>query len=368
MPKKKQPLAISYSAVLAWRGCEQRYWYEYVENLRPRVTGAPLALGTFIHDYLETFYATARGRNPKTEDARKKIHKKALRSLREKAEEIQSLAETASDLGEDETAHSLLEIPQTTRNIMRAYYRVHGEQDLENHRIVMVERWFQLPIKKDVVLPGKIDLVTENDDGFWLWEHKSTGRIPRADSRFRDLQTLIYVTALEELYSIKVAGIIWNYISTTPPHQPRLLKSGSLSTARSQVTTRELVRAACREHNLDLKPYRPFLRQVEAKERADMFTRYILPVSPSEQILLRDYVFSVNAIEEARNEEGFIPVRNISLPCNWCPFTKLCQAAILGGDTDVLVRKYFTRKTEKKGGDKADGKEDDESEALLEDD
>ena len=194
MPKKS--LSVSYSAALSWRTCEQQYWYRYVENLQPRIAAPPLELGTFIHDYLETFYATANRRKPTTEEARKAVHKKALRELREKATEIEALAKTASDLGADEQAHSLLAIPQTARDIMRAYYRVHGEQDLVDHRIVMVERWFQLPIKKGVVLPGKIDLVTENTDGYWLWEHKSTGRIPRADSRFRDLQTLIYVTAL----------------------------------------------------------------------------------------------------------------------------------------------------------------------------
>lgn len=363
MPKK--PFAVSYSAALSWRTCEAQYWYRYVENIQPRITAPPLALGTFIHDYLETFYATAKRRKPTTEDARRAIHKKALRELSKKAGEIEALAKTASDLGADDQAHTLLAIPQTARDIMRAYYRVHGEQDLMDHRIVMVEQWFQLPIKKGVVLPGKIDLVTENKDGYWLWEHKSTGRIPRADSRFRDLQTLIYVTALEVLYNISVAGIIWNYISTAPPHQPRLLKNGSLSTAKGQTTTRELLRAACKEHELDLKPYRPFLRQVEAKERSDMFTRYTLPVSPSEKVLLRDYVFTVDAIEEARRDKNFCPIRNISLNCNWCPYLKLCQAVILGGDTDVLTRKYFTRKSTQKGGEK-NGKEETEIHELLE--
>ena len=87
-----------------------------------------------------------------------------------------------------------------------------------------------------------------------------------------------------------------------------------------------------------------------------MFTRYTLPVSPTEKVLLRDYVFTVDAIEEARGDKDFIPIRNISLNCNWCPFLKLCQAVILGGDTDVIMRKDFTKKHDKKGVEK-DGQE-----------
>ena len=357
-------LSISYSAVLDWRTCEQKYWYRYVDKILPRVTAAPLELGTFIHDYLETFYNAAQRQPPKLPDTRRRYHKRALHKMARKSEDIASLAKTASDLGADVEAHSLLAIPDTARNIMRAYYRVWGELDLKTHRVVMVEKWFQLKVKKGIVLPGKIDLVTEDKEGYWLWEHKSTGSIPRVDSRFRDLQTLIYTTALDELYGIKVAGVIWNYIRTKPPGSPKILKNGKLSTAQGQTTTRELVRKAYKDNNEPLN--KVYLRQVEAKERADMFQRYVLPISASERILLRDYVFSVGAIEDARAEEGFIPVRNISLNCNWCPYVKLCQAVILGGDTDVLVRKYFTHKSNKKGGEKEDGKKDDEIEALLE--
>ena len=72
MPKKS--LSVSYSAALSWRTCETQYWYRYVENIQPRIAAPPLELGTFIHDYLETFYAVAKRRKPATEDARKAIH------------------------------------------------------------------------------------------------------------------------------------------------------------------------------------------------------------------------------------------------------------------------------------------------------
>lgn len=361
-----KPLAISYSANKSWLTCQQQYWYRYVDRLKPKVAGAPLELGSFIHDYLEWFYRIGLRQDfVSSPELALKSHKRALRHMREKDAEIELLAKVASGLGQDDDAHALLAIPQTARDIMRAYFRVHGAKDLDTHRIVMVEDEIELPVKDGVVLPGRIDMVTKNPDGFWLWEHKSTGTIPRPDSRFRDLQTLIYATALEEIHDIKVAGIIWNYIHTKPPHMPRLLQRGGLSVA-NQVTTRELVLRAIKKHKLEKKPYLPFLRKVEASERNVMFQRYTLPISPSEQVLLRDYVHSVGDIEAALGDKDFVPIRNIERHCDWCGYKKLCQAVILGGDTDALVRKHFKHDTRKKGGEKKHGKEDDEIQTLLE--
>jgi len=357
-------LSVSYSAVQSWRACEQQYTYRYVDKIRPRVAAAPLELGTLIHDYFEAFYG-AKLKNPSAVDI-EKAHKQAMLRLRGKGKEIKQLAKIASDLGSDEQAHALLDIPQTAERLMRAYFRVHGQFDLEEHRVVMAERWFQLEVKDGVVLPGKIDMVTENSDGYWLWEHKTTGNIPNASSRFRDLQTLLYVVAVEELYQIKPAGIVWNYIHTRPPHPPQLLKNGSLSVAQNQTTTAGLFKQAIKANDQPLKPYRPFLRKLEAKEREQMFPRYTLPISQAEDVLLRDYVQSVNQIQLAYDNPNYIPVRNITQQCEWCPFKKLCHAVVTGGDTDVLMRKYFTRNSGEKGG-KNGSQEEDAIQGLLED-
>lgn len=358
MPKKK--LSVSYSATKTWQDCEQSYWYRYIIKITPKVKSAAPELGTLIHTYLDEFY---RGRLPeRAKMGVEALHITAMRALKRAGANAKRYAQLASDMGMDEDAKALAAIPQIARDLMRAYYRVHGQKDLKQHKIVLVEDMFELPVMKGVVLPGRIDLVTKDKNGYWLWEHKSTGNIPRVDSRFRDLQTLVYAVALEELHGIKIAGIVWNYIHTRPPHEPRLLKNGTLSMAKA-TTTCELVRAASKRHKQDVS--QSYLRKVEAQERNEMFQRFTLPVSASENILMRDYVHTVEDIRAVRADKDYVPIRNISTQCNWCSYVKLCQAVILGGDTDVLMRKYFTHESQEKGGETS-GQEEDEVAALLE--
>ena len=348
-------LSVSYSAVLDVRACEQRYWYRYVDKIKPRVTAAPLELGTLIHDCFEAFYRVGmRDGFEYSDEAFKEAKKAALRALRKSSKEVHSFAALAAALGDETRAHELEAIPETARNLMRAYFRVMGKKDLRNHKIIMVEEWFDWEVKPDVFLPGKIDLVTQDSGGaYWLWEHKTTGNIPRPDSRFRDLQTLIYSAALDELFNIKVAGVIWNYIHTKSPKSPKLLKNGTYSVAKGQTLTRELVLEAAKEApGFEVQPLLDIARR---QERGIMFQRFQLPVSAKENVLLRDYVHSVEQIEVMRSNPQYQPIRNITQQCNWCPFQKLCQAVVLGGDTGALMRKHFTRSS-KKGG-KSSGKE-----------
>ena len=344
-------MRVSYSAVQSWRACEQQYFYSYVDKLKPKLAQAPLELGTLIHNFMEALYSEG------TFDAGKK-------ALKKDAKEVRSMAKLAADLGSDDTANELLAIPRTAKRLMSAYYRVHGKNDLETHRIVMAERWFQLEVKKGIYLPGKIDLITEHDDEYYLWEHKTTGNIPKATSRFSDLQTLLYVVAAQELWDINISNIRWNYIRTTPPHYPTTLKSGRLSVAKNNVTTVGLVKKAIKDGGHDISEYREYLGVVARGERQKGFVRYDLPVPASrEKILLRDYVTSVEQIEDLGKREQ-PPVRNIGRQCDWCGFRKLCQAAVAGGDTDGLIEANFTKKKARKGG--TNGKEENEIKELLE--
>ncbi len=342
-----KPLRVSYSAVQDWRQCQELYSKRHIEQLQPKLRQAAPELGTMIHDYFERYYSAMM--RPSTDP--KVIHRGILKAIMRKYKpEIFSLASLADSLGAEEEAKKLLSLPLTARRLLNAYFRVHGEDDATRHEILAVEHKFELPVDgKYVVLPGKTDLVTRTKDGnVWLWEHKTTGSIPSQGRRFRDLQTLIYKVAVEETLGLGLTGVIWNYIHTTPPHLPSLLKNGTLSTAKNQTTTLGLYRRAIKDTRLDPKKYAAFLRQVERREREVMFPRHTLPLVQSESVLLRDYVASVHEIQLARANRDYIPVRNIAAHCDWCPYVKLCQAAVAGGDTDVLRQRHFKADTRKK--------------------
>lgn len=345
-----KPLRVSYSAVQDWRQCQELYSKRHIERLQPKLRQAAPELGTIIHEYFERYYRRIAepgysGVPPKL------VHNEALEATITKYKpEIRSLASLANNLGAEEEAKKLLSLPLTARRLLTAYFRVHGEDDATRHESLAVERRFELPVDgKSVILPGQIDLVTRTKDGnVWLWEHKTTGSIPSQGRRFRDLQTLIYKVAVEEELGLEVTGVIWNYVHTTPPHPPSILKNGMLSTAKNQTTTLGLYRRAIKDTGLDPKKYAAFLRQIERREREVIFPRHTLPLVQSESVLLRDYVASVHEIQAARSQRDWIPVRNIAAHCDWCPYVKLCQAAVAGGDIDGLRQRHFKENRDKK--------------------
>jgi RecB family exonuclease len=331
-------LRVSYSAVKTWRKCQQAYWYQYVEHLQPKVRQAAPELGSILHDdYFQIYYGLLKRGERVTAS-----HAAAKQALARKQKDVRRLARTAAMVGADDVAASLRGIVPNALVLADAYHRVHKEADAK-HKILLVEEEFELPVRDGIVLPGRIDMVTGKDKDVWLWEHKTTGNVPGQEHRFRDLQTLLYSYAVEELTGRMPAGVIWNYVRTTPPHAPQLLKNGSLSTAKNQTTTLDLYVEAIRANGLALKEYQPFLRHVEQRERQEMFPRYSLPILGSPKVLLRDYANSVEEIAEARAKEKFRPVRNVDIHCGWCPFKALCNAAILGGETAPLKKRFFTR-------------------------
>jgi hypothetical protein len=303
------------------------------------------------------------------------LHEKYLKqTIKEATESFGVMAQVAASLGNDDVAANFQAMPGGIEALLRAYHRVHGIDDMRRHKIIMVETAFELPVMDGIVLPGKIDMVTRTKDGYWLWEHKTTGNVPNQDSRFRDLQTLLYSVAVEELFGIKIEGIVWDYIHTKTPVPPAPLKPKkkdsteveALSIAKGQTTTVELVTEALMKYGLAKKPYEPFLRQVEQREREVMFPRFVLPIVQAENILLRDYVQSVNDIQAAAANPNFIPVRTLAAPCNWCAYLKLCQAALTGGDTDEIKRLHYTEKAiHMKEGD-LHGEDGDDIDELLE--
>ena len=339
-------LKVSYSAIRDQRTCEQKYVYGYVDGLRPKERFAPMELGTVIHDYWERFYGGLSGRRISKQKIAD-LHTKSLKAaVRSHSADLKQMAGIAGDLGAQETAEALLAIIPTTRALMDAYYRNHGATDAANHTPVLLERKCTYRLNDDAVMTGRIDMVTRDERGYWLWENKTTGRIPSEIDRFRDLQTAIYVPAVCQLLDIdqeEIAGIIWNQVQTATPHMPTLNKNGAMS-VKQCVTTEELTLAQIKKAKLDPKVYKEFVGSVLERERTTMFPRYELPLTQDTALLLRDCRTTARRIARLRSRKGPRPVRSMDIHCGWCPFLKLCHAAVTGGDETVLRRVHYTKR------------------------
>ncbi len=344
-------LRASNSTILDWRDCEQRYWYRYVKRLQPKVEdAAPLHLGRVLHTYLERYYAGLKAGEPPDE-----AHGLALAEILTMYEgELNQLSDLAAAAGQEDLARELADLVPRATILAIAYYRVHGLEDAERHEVLYTEVKFDVPVKDGVVLPGRIDLVTRDrtTGDLVLWEHKSTKRIPRQQRRLCDLQTLLYHVALEIMSGDKADRVLWNYINTAPPHAPKLLKKAPwISQAKDQCTTAELYVKALRdnaelleEKGLGADDFVEAVANVRERERVTMFPRFEMPVLARADVVLRDYLSTVVAIERAHADPDFIPVRNVGYDCDWCPFGPLCAAVITGGSEKREIKKRFTVK------------------------
>ncbi len=137
-----EQIRLSFSAASDWRSCQQRYWYRYQERLRPIIESAAPTLGRVLHDFLAEYYGALQ-RQKKTNAP--VAYRKATKALRAKDEELQKLAWAARTGGSPDVAASLIGVLPHALDLAEAYHRVRGEDDAEQHEVILVERRLEYP-------------------------------------------------------------------------------------------------------------------------------------------------------------------------------------------------------------------------------
>jgi len=336
-------LRITFSSGTSWRRCQQLYYYEYIEGLKPKQEFAPpLQLGRVVHRYLESFYGALISKR-KTPIKPSTRHANALMRIdHEFTEPTRQLAVAAQVAGEDELGKELLGLVPKAARLCQAYFELRGGSD--EHRVLLCEEYVKFPLTDKDEVVAVIDLVTQDEAGnAWIWEHKTTKNVPMQGRRLRDLQTILGAVLLEEVHGVKPAGVIWNYFRTQEPAEPRLLKDGTLSRAKQDTTWKAYERALA-THQLDHADYKEMYHLLADKEEKVFFPRMQMQLFQSEAVLLRDLISTCGEIRAAVSDPGFVPVRNIGQNCDWCRYNKVCEAALLGGDEAELKRMLFVAK------------------------
>lgn len=338
-------MKISYSAVQDWRQCQQLYYYRYVENLSPRVQFESIELGQILHKYLELFYSEV-----KTGLLSEVAHSSALWGIdNQYREELEVLASAAYAVGFEDVAQATVETLDKAIRIANRYYEVRGRSDAEQYEILYCEQYLRYPLDKDIEDAAVIDLITRSrvDGSFQLWEHKAPKNIPENKRRLRDLQVLLYVAMAEEKYEINIDGVVWNYLRSKEPTKPEVLKStGQLTKRKDLDSTWPVYEQALIEQGISsVFGYEEVYERLEGRELTHFFPRYELSIVQREDILLRDFITTARQIQLVHSMfSNFVPIRNISHYCDFCSFSKLCDAEITGGDvTTIKAHMYKER-------------------------
>ena len=181
-------MKISQSKLKTFRRCPKQYEYKYIEGLEPTRKSVPLALGNWIHSMLEAHY--------KGEDW--------LETYGELTHKFNGfLAEEKEHYGD---------LPGISARLMNGYMDFWEEED-KNLEIISVEEDFEVDIGKGLLFKFKPDMIVKDkrDGVISCWDHKSNKTLPDTEWRNTDIQSTLYLWALNQL-GIKVDQFIFNYI------------------------------------------------------------------------------------------------------------------------------------------------------------
>lgn len=342
-------MKITQTSGRDWRLCQQLYYYSYVEGLEPKQEFAPpLQLGRVIHRYLEHFYSALKSKRKVPISAAVR-HRNALKLIdNEFREQTRQLAVAAQVAGEEVLGKELLGLVDKAGRLCQAYFELRGSRDTS--RVLLCEEYLSFPLTATDETVAIVDLVTQDADGkVWIWEHKTTGNVPGQGRRLRDLQTILGAALLEETKGLTPSGVVWNYFRTKEPAEVRLLQNGTLSRAKTMDTTWRAYEKAIKENSLDAADYTDMEAALVDREVEVFYPRIEMQLLQSEGVLLRDLILTCEEIKRATGDPAFIPVRSIGINCDWCRYTKLCEAVLLGGGDEELKPMLFKVKGARRG-------------------
>lgn len=311
-------LKVTNSSIKTIQRCEQQYDYKYVQELSPRRSAIPLTKGTWIHSLLEWKYRVGDWRNQ---------WKKMKRQF--------------DSLFEDEREH-YGDLPSWSATILKGY-DYHWRNDDEEWTFLETERKLELPLGQNWLYLAKLDVIAENNEGLWIWDHKTfSGKAPNDDYRTADPQSALYDWALECVDGVKPAGFVFNYIRSKVPTIPKLLKNGGLSRAKKIDTNWITLATTLKALGLHSRDYQQELATARARDRG-FYDRIFIP-KPKSVIsnLLKDIQQIVPRIRELH--EGRRPTRTLTRDCLRCAYHVLCLTELTGGDGTYIRKNEYVKK------------------------
>lgn len=297
--------------------------YTYTERLEPRRKPVYLEKGSVVHDLLE--YEA------------KKLDWEA------RLEEIE--AKRGAFFEQEREYYG--DIIGDSRKIVRRYVKrwkdevleyILCEPDLEpiyfTH--LMIEG-----VRKNIWLVVKPDgLVKDSTGDLWILERKTvSNKFASLEHRVFDLQTSLYIWALEKMGYKNIRGVLWDEVRAKTPRRPDVLKNGSLSKRKSIDTDWGTYLRAIKKHGLDPKNYEDMKSAINA-DPDKFFRRVPLRANPSVvKMIVKEAQATAKVIQM-----GLTPVMELGYGCRSCFYEKICRAKLTGSDVDFVKKTEFKLK------------------------
>jgi hypothetical protein len=183
------PIDLSATRISTFLACRRKFWFQYVENLRPVRRDRVLSLGSAVHAGIEAILRAGSGCHLTPTE----IGAAIIRTY--KPDEVQQA-------GTD---------PQVALECCLAFDRA---VNWRAWSIREVETEWSVKIGRGRILRGRFDGIIEHNGGLYILEHKTVdGAVSerRLNHLLWDTQASLYVLAAREL-GHKVAGVMYSFI------------------------------------------------------------------------------------------------------------------------------------------------------------
>lgn len=305
-------MKASVSKVSTYLRCPHKAYYKYVMKIR-RILKAPKPLfGVIGHEAIERWLKNDDWTFP--------------------------VDAAMADLAKlpPETQAEYAEIPTNLLKVLQGYFRLYKKPE----KIVAVEQAFTVPTPGKHELEGIMDLIYMEGSDVWVQDHKFVKQIPGDSIRFLDLQTNMYYYALQQMlkHPEQLAGVEFDYIRSTPPRPPAILKSGDISRAACDTDVATYMQTVL-QAGKDPAAYADMIDKLKGNH---FYRRFRVPRPQGiVDALVADFDNACDLMQVS-TESGAWP-RRICRDCTWdCEFHDLCMAHMSNdGSAQALLDNEF---------------------------
>jgi hypothetical protein len=305
----------THSMLKSFGRCPKAAQYKYYERLKKRIMNErdkPLHRGTWMHTLMQEYYA---GRDWKA------MHRK--------------LSDKFGELF-DEERDALGDLPRECAALMRSYlwhYGANKTDPFHGWTVKAVEQTLECswPDGRGIYR-GRVDLLVEDEYGFWIVDHKTHKNLP-------DL-------------GIPVRGFIWNYIRTKVPSTPDIAYAG---TPRERLSTASLD-TDWPTYYLGIKALGRLNDPIAVAKMAQLKSQRWAPGEPQTSTFFRREILEKDSDMVARVVGSAMRTRDamhgyhwddpetvertVDRSCGWCDFNKLCTTELFGGNAAAIRKDY----------------------------
>lgn len=307
-------------------------------GLEPIKVNDKLWLGTGVHHALKCYYGE--GENP------------VQAFLNWADEEVERIREENQGLWDEQEA-MLQEQIELSKGMLEHYMIWAPKHD--NFEVIHVEKDFVVPIRTpkgnramaDYV--GRFDGIVRDEHGlYWLLEHKTVSNRFDVEKLPLDEQCGSYIWAAQQIYGIKLEGVIYNMLRKKVPRKPEVLKRGGLSKNKNIDTTLEVYVQALVDYygskdNVPWQEYTDILQTLKDKGNT-FFHREKVRRSQKEIENLAEQIYWEY---REMTSPKLVIYPNPTRDCSWdCDFRSVCLAMNDGSDYEYMLESMFRRRGE----------------------